>query len=101
MGCLTRNPSKLHHRHYVDILPDIGQTLTTLYWTDDELEYTKPTSLFNATKEREIQWKSDYEIVKEWSRANDLKVFTWYVVTYIVHRFDNLTNHLGMYSNIH
>ncbi|TIC61768.1 SET domain-containing protein [Wallemia mellicola] len=69
--------SKLHHRRYVDILPEIGQTLTTLYWTDDELEYTKPTSLFNATKEREIQWKSDYEVVKKWSSANDVEVFTW------------------------
>ncbi|TIA72282.1 hypothetical protein E3P91_02152 [Wallemia ichthyophaga] len=67
----------LKHRAYVAMLPPIGSTLTTLYWTPTELEYTQPTSLYNTTRERELQWQRDYVVVTDWLASNGLASFSY------------------------
>ncbi|TIA87034.1 hypothetical protein E3P99_03437 [Wallemia hederae] len=81
--------SILKHQPYVNVLPAIGETLTTLYWTEDELAYTLSTAVYKATKDREAHWQNDYEEVKRWLEASSVFVFSWDVFK---HAFTMITS---------
>jgi hypothetical protein len=73
-------PSVFQHKPYLDMLPPSDMLLTTMYFTQEELNLLRGSNLYQATATRRQEWETEWESCLKGLSAIDKQLalaFTW------------------------
>ncbi|KAL5640270.1 hypothetical protein ACGC1H_007516 [Rhizoctonia solani] len=55
-------PSVLKHKPYLDMLPPSNVLLTTMYFSQEEMDLLKGSNLYQATITRNLEWRAEWQV---------------------------------------
>ncbi|KAG8715941.1 hypothetical protein FRC11_012560 [Ceratobasidium sp. 423] len=69
-------PSVLKHKPYLDMLPPSSVLLTTMYFSQEEMDLLKGSNLYQATITRSQEWRAEWQACVQGLSALDAELST-------------------------